>query len=184
MDNDLIYKIALTRIPRVGSVIAKNLISYCGGVKEVFSRPKHFLKKIPGVGEVLANNINSYKNFENDNLEIDFINQNQIDVHFFLDESYPYRLRQIPDCPIIIYSKWASNLNPDKCIAIVGTRKMTLYGKQFVKELMEELNAYQPTIVSGLAYGVDVFAHKQSIKNEMPTYGVVAHGLDQIYPCT
>ena len=182
MDNNLIYKIALTRIPRVGSVIAKNLISYCGGVKEVFSRPKHFLKKIPGVGEVLANNINSYKNFENDNLEIDFINQNQIDVHFFLDESYPYRLRQIPDCPIIIYSKGASNLNPDKCIAIVGTRKMTSYGKQFVKELMEELNAYQPTIVSGLAYGVDVFAHKQSIKNEMPTYGVVAHGLDQIYP--
>jgi DNA processing protein len=59
---------------------------------------------------------------------------------------------------------------------------MTSYGKQFIEELMEELNAYQPTIVSGLAYGIDVHAHKQSLKNMMPTFGVVAHGLDKIYP--
>ena len=182
MDTDLIYKIALTQIPKVGSVKAKNLISYCGGVKEVFSKSKSFLKKIPGIGETLATNIYYFDGFEAVQEEIDFIDQNKIEAHFFLDKSYPFRLKQIPDCPIVLYSKGNSNLNPEKCIAIVGTRKMTSYGKHFIKYLMEELNVYQPTIISGLAYGVDVYAHKQSLNNMMPTLGVVAHGLDQIYP--
>ena len=129
MDNDLIYKIALTQIPKVGSVTAKNLISYCGGVKEVFSKSKSFLKKVPGIGETLAANIYSFDGFEAVHEEIYFINQNKVDVHFLLDNSYPHRLKQIPDCPIVVYSKGSSNLNPEKCIAIVGTRKMTSYGK-------------------------------------------------------
>ena len=182
MDNDLIYKIALTQIPKVGSVTAKNLISYCGGVKEVFSKSKSFLKKVPGIGETLAANIYSFDGFEAVHEEIYFINQNKVDVHFLLDNSYPHRLKQIPDCPIVVYSKGSSNLNPEKCIAIVGTRKMTSYGKQFVHKLIEEISVYQPTIVSGLAYGVDVQAHKQSLKYDLPTFGVVAHGLDQVYP--
>lgn len=182
MDNDLIYKIALTQIPKVGSVTAKNLISYCGGVKEVFSKSKPFLKKIPGIGETLASEIHSYNDFDAIQQEIDFIEQNEIDVHFFLDKSYPYRLKQIPGCPIVLYSKGTSNLNPEKCIAIVGTRKMSPYGKQFTDELIKDLSVYQPTIVSGLAYGVDIQAHKQSLKNDLSTFGVVAHGLDRIYP--
>jgi DNA processing protein len=123
MDNDLIFKIALTQIPKVGSVTAKNLISYCGGVKEVFSKSKPFLKKIPRIGETLASEIHSYNDFETIQQEIDFIEQNEIDVHFFLDKSYPYRLKQIPGCPIVLYSKGTSNLNPENVLRLLELEK-------------------------------------------------------------
>lgn len=182
MKNLLVYQIALTQIPRIGNVTAKHLISYCGGVNEVFERSLSYLKKIPGIGVQLAENIKSFNGFERIEREVATLKRKSINTHFFLDENYPYRLKQISDGPIMLYSRGKSNLNPSKCIAIVGTRKMTPYGQQFITQLIESLVPYQPTIVSGLAYGVDVWAHKQSLKNQLPTFGIVAHGLDQIYP--
>lgn len=182
MDNDIVYKMALTQIPLVGAKTAKNLIGYCGGVKEIYNKSVALLKKVPGVGEQIAQNIYSFKDFDRVLTEIEFMENNGIKSYFFLDDTYPFRLRQIPDGPIMLYSRGQANLNPSKTIAIVGTRKMTNYGQQFINRFLEELSPYKPTIVSGLAYGVDIWAHKQSLKVGLPTWGVVAHGLDRIYP--
>ena len=182
MDKDLVYKIALTQVPGIGSVLAKSLIGYCGGVEQVFQKSKSFLKKSPGVGEVLAGNIRSFTDFSVAEREVEFIRKNKVKPVFFLDKEYPFRLKNIPDCPILLYTKGNENLSPDKAIAIVGTRKMTEYGKQFVTKLVEDLVPHNVTVVSGLAYGVDIWAHKQCVKHGVDTYGVVAHGLDKIYP--
>lgn len=182
MDKDLVYKIALTKVPGVGSVLAKSVVGYCGGVKEVFQKSKSFLKKAPGVGDVVASSIKSFQNFSEIEKEVEFLQRNKIKPVFFLDHDYPFRLKNIPDCPIILYARGNENLSPEKCIAIVGTRKITEYGKRFVDQLIEDLVPYNPTIISGLAYGVDIRAHKQCLKHGLNTYGVVAHGMDRIYP--
>ena len=182
MDKDLVYKIALTQIPGIGSVLAKSLIGYCGGVHQVFEKSHSFLKKAPGVGDILANNIKAFKNFSEAEKEVEFIKKNSIKPIFFLDADYPARLKNIPDCPILLYTRGNQNLSPEKCIAIVGTRKMTEYGKQFVNQLIEDLVPHNVTVISGLAYGVDVWAHKQCLKHGVDTFGVVAHGMDRIYP--
>lgn len=182
MDKDLVYKIALTQIPGIGSVLAKNLIGYCGGVRDVFEKSKSFLKKAPGIGDIIANNIKSFKNFTRAEEEVEFVERNGIRPIFFLDKEYPFRLKNIPDCPILLYTKGNKNLSPDKCIAVVGTRKMTSYGKLFVNQLIENLVPHDVTVVSGLAYGVDIWAHKQCLKHGVDTFAVVAHGMDRIYP--
>ena len=182
MDKDLIYKIALTQILGIGSVLAKSLVGYCGGVKEVFSKSKSFLQKSPGVGEKVASNIKGFSDFSAAESEVKFIQEHNIKTTFFLDKDYPYRLRNIPDCPILLYSRGDISFSPERIIAIVGTRKITEYGRQFVKRIVEDLKPYNPTIVSGMAYGVDILAHKECLKNDVPTIGVVAHGLDRLYP--
>lgn len=182
MDKDIVYKIALTQIPGIGSVLAKSLIGYCGGVREVFEKSREFLKKAPGVGDILSRNIKEFRNFELAEKEVEFIKKNNIKPVFFLDKEYPVRLKNIPDCPILIYVRGNTNLSPQKCIAIVGTRKMTEYGKQFINQFIEDIAPYKPTIISGLAYGVDIWAHKQCLKHGVETFGVVAHGMDRIYP--
>jgi len=182
VDKDIVYQIALTKIPGIGSVLAKNLIGYCGGVEAVFRKSTTFLKKVPGVGSILANSIIGFNDFSAAEKEVAFIERNGIVPLLFLDKKYPMRLRNVPDCPILLYTKGNVNLSPEKCIAIVGTRKMTEYGKQFINQLVEDLVPYNPTVVSGLDYGVDVWAHKQCLKNGLDTFGVVAHGMDRIYP--
>lgn len=182
MDNDLVYKIALTQIPGIGSVLAKSIIGYCGGVKAVFEKSREFLKKAPGVGDVLSGNIKAFNDFSNAEKEVDFIAKNNIRPIFFLDHDYPNRLKNIPDCPILLYVRGNQMLSPEKCIAIVGTRKMTEYGKQFINQFVAEIAPYNPTVVSGLAYGADIWAHKQCLKHGVDTFGVVAHGMDRIYP--
>ncbi len=182
MDKDLVNKIALTQIPGIGSVLAKNLVSYCSGADKVFEKSESFLKKIPGIGDHIAKNIVNYKDFSLPEKEAEFIEKKKIRPLFFLDREYPYRLKNIPDCPILLYVRGDVNLSPEKSIAIVGTRKMTEYGKQFVNKLVEDLVPHNATVISGLAYGVDVHAHKQCIKNKVNTFGVVAHGLDKLYP--
>ncbi|NNJ56157.1 MAG: DNA-protecting protein DprA [Bacteroidia bacterium] len=182
MDNDLVYKIALTQISGIGSVLAKSLIGYCGGAKQIFSKSESFLQKAPGVGSLIARNVKAFNDFSQAEKEVEFIEKNNIKPLFFLDRDYPVRLKNIPDCPILLYTKGEANLSPQKCIAIVGTRKMTEYGKQFTRQLVEDLVPHDVTVVSGLAYGVDIWAHKECLKNNVKTLGVVAHGLDRLYP--
>ncbi len=182
MDKDLVYKIALTQIPKIGSVTAKSLIGYCGGVEQIFSKSENFLQKAPGVGSIIARYIKEFNDFSEAEKEVEFIKKNKIKPLFFLDKEYPFRLKNIPDCPIVLYTKGEANLSPEKCIGIVGTRQMTEYGKQFTRQLIKDLVPYNVTIVSGLAYGVDVLAHKECLRNNVKTLGVVAHGLDRLYP--
>jgi DNA processing protein len=180
--SSLIYKIALTHIPGVGPVLAKNLLGYCGSVEAIFTEKVTHLTKIPGIGINIAKAVHAFKNFDKAYIEADFIQKNKIEALFFLDEDYPQRLKNCNDSPVMLYYKGQKLLNLSRTIAIVGTRMATDYGKLQTEKIVEALQPYQPTIVSGLAYGIDICAHKSALKNNLPTVGVLAHGLDKIYP--
>lgn len=182
MQDDLLYKIGVTLLDGVGDINAKKLIAACGGAKEVFHAKKEHLLKIDGIGDYIANAVVSQKVLTRAEKEIQFIEKNKIQALFYLDKNYPQRLKQCIDSPVMLYYKGNANLNNRKVISIVGTRKATEYGKQFCKELMEHLQVHQPLIVSGLAYGIDICAHKESLKNNLETVAVLAHGLDDLYP--
>jgi DNA processing protein len=179
---DLLYKVALTKIPLVGAVTAKNLVSYCGGVQEVFSARKSDLMKIPGIGEQTALNIVNQTVLAEAEKEIDFISQHGIVPLFYLDKSYPQRLRHYNDSPVMLYYKGSANLNYYRIIGIVGTRTPTPQGLTLCEELVEGFLPYQPIIISGLAYGIDVAAHQKSLSLGLETVGVLGHGLSRIYP--
>lgn len=179
---DLKYKIALTLIPLVGPTVAKNLVSYCGGVGGIFKEKKKNLLKIPSVGERVVNSIITFQNFERAEEEIEFIKKNKIEVVFYTDKGYPSRLSHCADSPVLFYKKGDIDFNKDKVLAIVGTRNATEYGKNVCEKIIEELSSLGVLIVSGLAFGIDITAHKAALKNNLPTVGVVAHGLDRIYP--
>jgi len=181
-DEQLKFQIALTLLPGVGSVLAKNLISYCGSVEAVFKKKKYQLEKIPGIGGERADAILNHTVFEKAEQEVRFIRKHKINTFFYLDHDYPARLKNCEDAPVLLFLKGEAELNHARMVAIVGTRNATPYGKQVTEKLVEEFSKYNATVVSGLAYGIDIIAHKASLKNKIPTIGVLAHGLDRIYP--
>jgi len=182
MDEQLKYKIALSLIPNIGDVLAKKILAYCGSLEGIFKEKKAGLLKIPGIGEVLASSILQQKVFDRVDEEIKFIDANDITPLFYFDENYPKRLKHCSDSPIMLYQKGTINFNTPKVISIVGTRKATHYGKKICEKLIEDLAPYNVSIISGLAYGIDIIAHKAAIDNNLPTAAVLAHGLDQLYP--
>jgi DNA processing protein len=173
-------------IPKVGSINAKKLIAYCGGIEAIFKQSKKALLKIPGIGDCLATEIINQKVLGKAEQEIEFIEKFGIKTLFYLDAEYPERLRQCDDGPIVLFVKGKQeiNFNREKYISIVGTRKATDYGKQVCEKLITGLSekGYTPIIVSGLAYGIDITAHKSALKNNLQTLAVLGHGLDIIYP--
>ncbi|MDI1232829.1 MAG: DNA-processing protein DprA [bacterium] len=182
MSPELPYQMALTMVQGVGNTVAKNLISYCGSAQGVFSEKKSFLKKIPNIGEFTANNIATFNGFEEIDQEIKRIEKHKVKTLFYLDKSYPYRLKNYEDSPILMYYRGTADLNHDRIISIVGTRKATVYGKQFTEQLCEAFKQHNVLITSGLASGTDTNAHKYSLKNNIPTVGVLGHGLQTIFP--
>ena len=180
--NDLLYKVALTKIPLVGAVTAKVLVSYCGGAKEVFEARKADLLKIPNIGEAIAANIKEKKVLEDAEQELVFIEKNDIRPLFYLHKDFPQRLRPFNDAPIMLYYRGTADLNYHRTIGIVGTRTPSPHGLSICEELVEGLVPYKPVIVSGLAYGIDVAAHKKSLEVGLDTVAVLGHGLARIYP--
>lgn len=183
MEN-LLYKIAISLIPGIGSVTARNLIAYVGSVEGVFREKEKNLLKIPGIGEINAQRIVNQDVMNQAKREIDFIQKNRIQPFFYLDENYPARLKNCTDAPIILYYNGNANLNESRIVSVVGTRNATSYGKETCDELIRNFSErnYRILVVSGLAYGIDVQAHKSCLKYNVPTVGVLAHGLDTVYP--
>jgi len=185
-DPELKYKIGIELIPKVGSINAKKLIAYCGSPEAVFKEHKKNLLKIPGIGEVIATEIINQKIIDKAEAEIEFIEKYRIKALYYIDAEYPERLKQCEDGPVVLFVKSNQNINfnTDKIISIVGTRKATTYGKTICDELIGGIAAkgYLPLVVSGLAYGIDVAAHKAAIKHQLPTIAVLGHGLNTIYP--
>ncbi|MBK8846928.1 MAG: DNA-protecting protein DprA [Bacteroidetes bacterium] len=182
--DDLLFKISATLIPGVGNMLAKSLVSYCGGFKEIFLEKKSSLEKIPGVGSVTAEKILKFNDFKRAEEEIKFIDKYQIAAYSYLDKEYPERLRNCLDSPVMLYFKGQADLNTPRNIAIVGTRKATPYGRTITEQLVADLSAYNVTVTSGMAYGIDIAAHKQAVKSNVATIAVLGHGLDRIYPAT
>ena len=182
--DNLAYKIALSLIPGIGSVTARNLVAYVGSVEGVFHEKEKNLMKILGVGEINAQKVVRQNVLERASREVDFILKNRIYTAFYLDENYPSRLKNCSDAPIILYFNGNANLNERRIISVVGTRNATNYGKEICDELIRNFSEknYPILVVSGLAYGIDVHAHKACLRYNVPTVGVFAHGLDTIYP--
>ncbi|MFN5224124.1 MAG: DNA-processing protein DprA [Bacteroidota bacterium] len=181
-DDAFLHRIAITMIEGVGDVLARQLISYCGGVDAVFKERKKTLVKIPGIGPKTAAAIANFKDFKKAEKELEFIHKHKIRVFFYTDADYPARIKNCHDAPLILYFKGSESLDARRMIAIVGTREATDYGKDQTKQICLELGRAGATIVSGLAYGIDITAHRTCIEHGIPTIGVVAHGLDRIYP--
>lgn len=175
-------RIALTMIPGIGPVISKRLVMQCGSAEAVFREKKKNLSLIQGIGSVTARLLSDKKCHHNAELELKRIADKEIRMLYFTEKDYPSRLKHCYDSPPLLYFKGTANLNAPKIIAIIGTRSISDYGKQLTETLIADLQCYEPLVVSGLAYGVDICAHRASLENGINTVGVLAHGLDETYP--
>ena len=184
MNEDLKYKVALSMLPNIGGILARNLVAYIGSAEGVFSQSAKALTKVPGIGELYARTIKKSNVLPKAEQELEYIDKNGIDIHFYTDKTYPRRLKSCVDAPLIIYTKGKMNLDAERVISVVGTRNATEYGKSIVSDLCREFaeRKYNILIVSGLAYGIDIQAHRSALKYDLPTVGVIAHGLDMLYP--
>jgi len=179
---ELLHILALLNSEGVGDVLAKKLIAQFGSATAVFSQKNQLLSKISGIGAVTIHALKDKNNFNRAENEIEFINKNSIDYSYFKDEDYPSNLNHCFDAPVLLFKKGNINFKKQKIISIVGTRQITNYGKSVLDELFQGIKEYNPIIVSGFAYGVDIYAHKLAIKHNLQTIAVLAHGLDRIYP--
>jgi DNA processing protein len=182
MDDDLIYQLALTQIPQIGSVHARILVQHFGSALEIFKANQKTLEKIEGIGEIRAKRIKQFRQFASGEKESHFIQKYRITPLFMTDKSFPQRLLNCYDHPVLLFYKGAADLNASKIISIVGTRSNSDYGKQFTEKLIKELAEQHVVITSGLAFGIDAISHRAAVRHHLPTLGVVAHGLDQMYP--
>lgn len=183
--DSLQHQIALTLVPQVGAVTAKTLVSYCGSAEAVFRASKRDLQRIPNIGPVIISAIqHSSEALNRAEREMAFMEQHEIRAFFYTDPAYPARLRQCQDGPALFYFKGSSTelLEAERVVAIVGTRQPSEHGKLICEEIVEGLRAYNVLIVSGLAFGVDVTAHRKACALDLPNVGVLGHGLGSIYP--
>ncbi|PKV75487.1 DNA-processing protein DprA [Pontibacter ramchanderi] len=184
MSHEAQFEVALSFLPYVGDQLTKVLVSYCGSAKAVFDTPVPKLMKVPGVGERVAKSIRD--NGRQALLEADEVlkkaSDKQVKLLFYTSPHYPNRLKQLPDAPPLLYFRGNSDLNHRRIISIVGTRKPTSYGQGITERIVEDLKPYNVMIVSGLAYGIDIAAHRAALQAGLPTIGVMASGPDTIYP--
>lgn len=181
-EQELFYLLALQKVEGVGDIIAKKLINHCGSAQAIFNTKPSVLKKIDGVGEVMIKNLKNPLVFEKAQNELSFIVNQNIKTTYFQEKEYPERLKHCIDSPTVLFSSGNIDWNNRKIISIVGTRQVTSYGVEFCKKLIQDIAPLNPIIVSGFAYGVDIVAHLAALENDLQTVGVLAHGLNQIYP--
>lgn len=179
---ELIYVLALQHIPNLGDTTAKKLIRHFGKAENIFREKKTSLLKIAGIGKNRIEGIHDSKNLKAAEEELKFIEENNIQCHYFQDSNYPEKLKHCIDGPILIFSRGNINLHKGRILSIVGTRQITAHGISFCENLIQDMAVLDPVIVSGFAYGVDITAQKAAIKHGLQTVGCLAHGLNQIYP--
>ncbi|MCG8183261.1 DNA-processing protein DprA [Tenacibaculum piscium] len=181
---EILAILRLQATKNVGDIIAKKLIASTGNVEQIFKEKASTLQKINGIGNHVIQQLLNPENIKKATEEFEYIQKNNIQFSYFLEAEYPQNLKNCIDAPILFFKDGTINLNSQKIISIVGTRKITTYGRDFCHQLIEELASHNPIIVSGFAYGVDICAHKSAIKNNLQTIAVLAHGLERIYPQT
>lgn len=158
------------------------MLAYAGSAENVFEiNPARFVKA-HGIGQKTIDQLDFKTALELAKKEAEYVDKNNIDVIFITDPRYPKRLKACNDAPVLLYLQGNMDLNAQRIVSVVGTRKATGYGKGLCKELVEELHGYGALVVSGLAYGIDVAIHKECVKLNVPTIGVLGHGLDRLYP--
>ncbi len=182
ISNDLLYQIALTLIPKIGDVRAKALLEHFENAETIFKAKINQLENIEGIGTIAANAIKHFADFKICEDEIKFIEKSKVTPLFITAKNYPQRLLNCYDSPTMLYYKGNADLNVAKIVSIVGTRSNSDYGKNICEKMLEDLAEQNVLVMSGLAFGIDTIAHKASLKNNLKTVGVLAHGLDKVYP--
>lgn len=176
------HQIALSMLPGVGPKMARLLVAYLGSPSAVFKESTDLKTQVPGFSKERFRSLNRTRALLKAEETLKFIESQGLSTHFFTDKTFPYRLKQCQDAPVLLYSRGEPVLNADRTIAVVGTRNMTSYGKKIIHELIDHLSQFDVQVISGLAYGVDNEAHRRCIHHRMSTIGVLGHGLDRIYP--
>jgi DNA processing protein len=186
MNSARLYDVALTFLPGVGASTARRLVDFFGSAEAVFKASRKDLLTIEGIGEgraaTLLGELKSSLHLRRAETELAFAGKHRIEMHTAEDAAYPTRLRQCEDAPYLLYSRGTANLNAARIISVIGTRKPSDYGVQLCEQLIAGLATENVLVVSGLAQGVDAVAHRQSVASGVPTVGVLAHGLDMLYP--
>ena len=182
-DDEIFYHLAVLQTPQIGHANAKFLLSHFPNIREVFSAPKSRLAKVPGIGDKAVQAIISKSGLDIAENIIKDCQKKGIKIIHYLSSDYPSKLKQVLDAPYVFYYQ-GDKIHNDRSVAIVGTRDATNYGKSMTARIVEELVPYQTMIVSGLAYGIDIEAHRAALQYQLPTIGVLAGGLDRIYPST
>ena len=179
---DLLYKVALARLDGVGAVTARQLLNEYGSAQAIFECKAKELNAIPYLKKATIQTIVNGKILHQAEEELDVAERYGIDILYFMDSNFPKRLKQISQGPIILYYKGNAPLDHSRTVGIIGTRRPTPFGDTHVERLIEGLSAYQPLIISGLAYGIDIAAHKAALQKNLSTIGVLGHGLRHLYP--
>lgn len=175
-------QIALTFLSGIGSRRARIILRYFSDLEAFFGEKQLNLAKIQGIPADFVTYKHRMAALEAAEKVVEHLEQLEATTVFFTEENYPRRLKQCPDAPLLLYAKGAINWNPDRVISVVGTRHATAYGKQLTEELINGLSGSGTTVISGMAYGIDVAAHAAALHHRLPTIGVLGHGLHTIYP--
>lgn len=182
---EIIYSIALTKLKGLNLLNARTLLDTMGSATEVFLHRNEILDVLPHASQRLRDALHHVDDaLRVAEKEMEFIEQKHLRVFTLNDENYPQRLKECEDAPLVLYQCGTANLNSPHIISVVGTRKCSTYGREICANFIADLKRYYPdtVIVSGLAYGIDICAHHAALENGMSTVGVLAHGLDNIYP--
>ena len=180
--DELQHLIALTRVPNIGDVHIRTLLQHLGNAQEVFKARRRQLECVPGIGRVRATSIRENRDLSRAEREMLFMESHRIRAIALGMTDYPLRLCECPDAPVVMFYRGEADLNARRMLSVVGTREPTDYGREWTARLMADLSPFKPVIVSGLAYGIDTVAHRKALRNGLPTVGILAHGLDRIYP--
>jgi len=183
---DLIYRIGITLVKGIGNITAKQIVENQDNISLLFTEKKHVVERISGLSRRIITEIQRPEVLTRAEKEIRFIERAHITPLFITDSVYPNRLKECVDAPVMLYFRGNADLNAEKIISIVGTRNATAYGKEIIDQLLHDIREVFPEslIVSGLAYGIDIAAHRAALRENLSTIGILAHGLDRIYPPT
>jgi len=175
-------QIALTLVHGIGPVITRNLVAHFGGVEQIFGSSDTELLKFPNITTKVIESLRSSYIIERAEQELNFIEKNDVQVYFYTDKEFPRRLEFCEDAPLLLFGKGNMNFNAKRIISIVGSRTTSQYGREMADKLVSELKELNILVVSGLALGIDINAHKSAVKNNIQTIGCLAHGIETIYP--
>jgi DNA processing protein len=180
---NLRYHLALSQAPKVGPGIFKAILAYSGSVKTFFHLNRGKASKIPRVGgKLLAIQQESESLLRKADELISLCEKKGFRIMISTDANFPVRLKSQEDGPVVLFTQGKGELNFDRSVGIVGTRSATPYGKSITRKIVEDLLPYQPVIISGLAYGIDIEAHRAALHVGLPTVAVMGSPLSQIYP--
>ena len=179
-----VFLLALSQLDGIGPLSVRKLLRHFGTAREVFAGKAHELMQVQGMQARRVQSILALSDFSKAQRELEWCRERGIRAIGISDPDYPARLRHCDDAPVILFVRGDADLSAQRMIAIVGTRRITDYGRHFTYDLVRSLAPYNVSIVSGLAYGVDIQAHRAALEYGVPTIAVLGHGLDRMYPAS